>query len=109
MDGSSLIEQARAASGLSRRRLAHAAGISQSTLSRIIAGDRVATMPEIVMIAQATGQTVAQLTGTSTVAGRVQCATSRANSSGTDGMRDALLRFLELDDYLDCHAVPPGI
>lgn len=47
-------------------------GIAQSTLSRIISGDRPATMPGIVLMAQATGHAVAQLTGASTVEGRAQ-------------------------------------
>lgn|SRR5690554_6551965 len=67
-----LIERARAAAGLSQRALAEATGISQSTLSRIISGDREAKMPEVVAIAWATGHTVAQLTGVGTVADRAQ-------------------------------------
>lgn len=90
---------------MSQRALADATGISQSTLSRIIAGDRVAKLPEIVSIAWATGHTVAQLTGASTVAGRVQCAARGTNGSGMEDMREALLRFLELDDYLDEQAI----
>ncbi|HEY4464374.1 MAG TPA: helix-turn-helix transcriptional regulator [Streptosporangiaceae bacterium] len=101
-----LIERARVAAGLSQRALADATGISQPTLSRIISGDRAAKMPEIVLIAQATGHTVAQLTGTGTVAGRVQCAARATNGTGMEGMREALLHFLELNDYLDDQAVP---
>ena len=80
-----LIERARVAAGLSQRGLADATGISQPTLSRIISGNRVAKLPEIVLIAQATGYTVAQLTGTETVADRVQCAAQATNDSGKDG------------------------
>jgi transcriptional regulator with XRE-family HTH domain len=105
LDVGALIERARAAAGLSQRGLADATGISQSTLSRIISGDRVAKMPELVLIAQATGHTVAQLTGAGTVAGRVQCAARGTNDSGMDGMREALLHFLELDNYLDDQAI----
>ncbi|WP_329005223.1 XRE family transcriptional regulator [Kribbella sp. NBC_00709] len=101
-----LIEAALEAAGLSQRGLADATGISQSTLSRIIAGDRVAKLPEIVLIAQATGHTVAQLTGTSLVADRAQCAARATNDSGMDAMRQALLHFLELDSYLDDQAIP---
>jgi hypothetical protein len=75
-------------------------------LSRIIAGGRGAKLPEIIAVAWATGRTVAQLTGASTVADRVQCAARATNGSGMDGMREALVRFLELDDYLDEHAIP---
>ncbi|AYY15549.1 XRE family transcriptional regulator [Actinobacteria bacterium YIM 96077] len=104
-----LIERARAAAGLSQRALADVTGISQSTLSRIISGDRAAKMPEIVLIAQATGHTIAQLTGTRTVAGRAQCAARATNGSSMDGMREALLDFLELNDYLDDQAVPATV
>jgi len=105
----SQIEKARAAAGLSQRALADATGISQPTLSRIISGDRAAKLPEIVAISWATGYTVAQLAGTSTVADRVQCAARATNGSGMAEMRDALLRFLELDDYLDEQAIPTTI
>ena len=103
------IDQARAAAGLSQRMLAEATGISQSTLSRIISGDRVARLPEIVAVAWATGHTVSQLTGAGTVAGRVQCAARATNGSGMDEMRQALLHFLELDDYLDEQAIPAAV
>ncbi|UWZ53853.1 helix-turn-helix transcriptional regulator [Dactylosporangium aurantiacum] len=101
-----LVEKARVAAGLSQRALADATGISQPTLSRIISGDRVAKLPEIVAISWATGCTVAQLTGVSSVAERAQCAARATNGSGMADMRDALLHFLELDDYLDEQAVP---
>lgn len=104
-----MIEKARTAAGLSQRALADAAGISQPTLSRIISGDRAAKMPEIVAISWATGFTVAQLTGIAAVAERVQCAARATNGSGMEGMRDALLHFLELDDYLDEQAIPVAI
>lgn len=96
------IEQALGAAALSQRTLAQRSGVSQSTLSRIITGDRVAKMPEIVAIAWVTGRTVAQLTGTSTAADRAQCAARAANGSTMDGMYQTLLHYLELDDYLRC-------
>lgn len=105
-DVGALIERARRAAGLSQRALADVTGISQSTLSRMISGDRAAKMPEIILIAQATGHTVAQITGSGSVAGRVQCAARATNGSAMDGMRTALLDFLELNDYLDDQAVP---
>lgn len=104
-----LIERARLAAGLSQRALAEASGISQPTLSRIIAGDRAVKMPEVVAIAWATGHTVAQLTGAGTVADRVQCAARATNNSGMERMREALLHFLELDDYLNDQAIPATI
>src|SRR5215469_13304330 len=90
-----LVERARVAAGLSQRDLASRTGISQPTLSRIISGDRAAKMPELVAIAWATGHTVAQLTGVGTVADRAQCAARATNDSGMEGMRHALLYFLE--------------
>jgi transcriptional regulator with XRE-family HTH domain len=103
------IERAQVAAGLSQRALGDRTGISQPTLSRIISGDRVAKMPEIVAIAWATGHTVAQLTGAQAVADRAQCAARATNGSGIEGMRQALLHFLELDDYLDEQAIPAAI
>lgn len=101
-----LIERARVAAGLSQRGLADATGISQPTLSRIIGGDRVAKLPEIMAIAWATGHTVAQLTGGGSVADRIQCAARSTNDSSMDAMRESLLHFLELNDYLDDQAIP---
>ena len=106
VDVGALIDRARAAAGLSQRRLAEATGISQATLSRIISGDRIAKMPEIVLIAGATGHTVAQLTGTGDLAARVQCAARATNDCDMDGMRQTLLHYLELDSYLDDQAIP---
>lgn len=100
-----LIDQAREAAGLSQRALAAATGISQSTLSRIVSGGRVPTMPEVVAIAQATGHTVAQLSGVQSVADRVQCAARATNNSDMEGMKRRLLHFLELNDYLDDYAI----
>jgi len=104
-----LIDRAREAAGLSQRALADATGISQPTLSRIISGDRVAKIPEIVAIAWATGHTVAQLTGTGTVADRAQCAARATNDSEMNDMREALLHFLDLNDYLEDQAIPATI
>ena len=104
-----LIERARVAAGLSQRALAEASGISQPTLSRIISGDRVAKVPELVTIAWATGHTVAQLAGAGTVADRVRCAARATNDANMDRMRNALLHFLELDDYLDDQAIPATV
>ncbi|WP_019806996.1 helix-turn-helix domain-containing protein [Saccharomonospora halophila] len=108
-DNAALIDRARVAAGLSQRALAEATGMSQSTLSRIISGGRLAKMPELVAIAWATGHTVAQVTGAGTVADRAQCAARATNDSGMEDMRQALLRFLELNDYLDDHAIPATI
>lgn len=100
------IERARAAAGLSQRALADMTGISQPTLSRIVSGQRTAKMPELVAIAWATGATVAELAGTGTVAERAECAARATNHANMDGMREALLHFLELNDYLAGQAIP---
>lgn len=97
---STAIESARKAARLSQRTLAARTGISQATLSRILSGDRTAKMPEIILIADAVGCTVAQLTGTD-VARRVECAARSANGASMDSMRQRLIHFLELDAYLD--------
>jgi hypothetical protein len=82
---------------------------SQSTMLRIFSGDQVPKMPELVAIAWATGHTVAELTGSGTIAGRAQSAARPANDSGTDPMREALVQFLELDDYLTGQAIPATV
>jgi hypothetical protein len=66
-------------------------------------------MPEVMLIAEATGHTVAQLTGTGTVADRAQCAARATNDCDMESMREALLHFLELDDYLSDQAIPVTI
>lgn len=100
------IERARVAASLSQRALADATGISQSTLSRIISGQRPVKVPELVAIGWATGVTVAELAGTGTVAERAEGAARATNHADMDGMREALLHFLELDDYLSGQAIP---
>lgn len=99
------IENAREAAGLSQRALADKTGISQPTLNRILTGERAAKMTEIILIADATGCTVAQLTG-SGVADRVRCAARATNGSSMAAMRQRLLHFMELDALLDDHAIP---
>lgn len=101
-----LIDRARADAKLSQRRLADLTGIPQTTISRIISGDRPVKMPEIVRIAQATGTTVAQLTDTSDIPQRVQYAARSTNGSSMETMRRKLLKFIELNDYLDDQGIP---
>lgn len=100
------IDRARNSAGLSQRALADRTGISQATLSRIINGDRVAKMPEIIQIADETGCTIAQLTGTGDTASRVQYAARATNGSAMEQMRERLQHFIELDAYLDDQAIP---
>jgi hypothetical protein len=84
-------------------------GISQSTLSRVISGQRAAKVPELAAIAWTTGVTVAELAGTGTVAERAECAARATNHADMDGMREALLHFFELDDYLSGQAIPVAV
>lgn len=100
-----VIEQARRSAGLSQRALAERAGISQPTLSRIIAGERPAKMPEIIALARATGWTVGALAGSSAVSDRAECAARVTNGSDGAELRTELLRFLELDAYLEDQAI----
>lgn len=97
---SATIESARTAAKLSQRELATRAGMSQATVNRILSGDRTAKMTEVIRIADATGCTVAQLTGTS-IADRVQYAARATNGSDMSTMRRRLLHFMEVDAYLD--------
>ncbi|WP_343233504.1 helix-turn-helix transcriptional regulator [Streptomonospora sp. PA3] len=103
------IERARADAGLSQRALAERAGMSQPTLSRIVSGDRAAKIPEILAIAWATGHTYAELAGLTKVADRVQCVARATNGSDMEGMRQKLLAYIELNDYLDDQAIPATV
>lgn len=94
------VERARAAAGLSQRGLAEATGISQASLSRLIAGTRTPKAPELVSIADATGTTYAALAGTGPSA-RARCVARSTNGNRMDGMREVLAGYLDLDGYLD--------
>ncbi|GAA1882780.1 hypothetical protein GCM10009715_31460 [Paeniglutamicibacter psychrophenolicus] len=100
-DIGALIAEAMRGANLSQRALADQTDISQSTICRILSGERLAKMPEIIQIAWATGRTVAQLSGMRTLSDRVQCAARATDGSDMNRMRGALLNFLELDEYLD--------
>lgn len=99
------IKNALTAAGLSQRALANATDLSQPTINRILTGDRTPKMTDIILIADATGCTVAQLTGTG-VADTVRCAARSVNGSTMDEMHQRLLHFMELDAYLDNQAIP---
>lgn len=93
------------ASNLTQHSLADRTGISQSTLSQILSGQRTAKLPEIILIAEATGHTVAELTDKS-IADRLQYAARAANNSDMEIMREKLLQFFELDAYLEDQVIP---
>lgn len=101
----SLIAGAMDDAGLSQRALSDRTDISQSTISRILAGERVAKMPEIIQIAWATGRTVTHLSGIRSISERAQCAARATNGTAMNGMRGSLLNFLELDEYLTRQAI----
>ncbi|MCQ9339563.1 helix-turn-helix domain-containing protein [Corynebacterium phoceense] len=94
------INEALVSTQLSQRALADRTGLAQSTLSRIVNGTRTATMPELVRIAAATGTTVGLLTGTSDAPARVQYAARSTNGSTMTTLRDKLISFVEINDYL---------
>ncbi|WP_080733300.1 helix-turn-helix domain-containing protein [Rhodococcoides fascians] len=100
------IDRAIVDAGMSQRSVSSLTGISQPTLSRVIAGTRAAKTNELLALARATGCTVAELSGGSTVAGRVQCAARSTNGAGMEEMRARLLHFLELDAYLEDQGIP---
>ncbi|MDR0593096.1 MAG: helix-turn-helix domain-containing protein [Bifidobacteriaceae bacterium] len=102
------IEAALEMAGLSQRALASRTGIPQTTLSRIITGRRTAKMTEIVKIADATGATVAQLTGTS-ASRRARYTARPVDGAGVEKMRAQLAHFIELNAYLDDLAIPDHV
>lgn len=101
------ISTALQASGISQRQLAEKTGISQSTISRILSGDRRMKMPELILIADAIGCTTTQLSG-SGVAQRVRCAARSTNGSRVTALKSRLLHFMEIDALLDELNVPEG-
>lgn len=99
-DSSRAVEIACARAGLSQRLLAARTGISQSTLSRIMNGERLVKATELLLIADATGSTIAELSDTA-IADRVELAARLSNGAASSAMRERLLHFIEVDAYLD--------
>jgi transcriptional regulator with XRE-family HTH domain len=96
------VAQARQAVGISQRTLSQRTGISQATLSRIESGERAPKMNEVISLAWALGSSVAELTGHSAVRDRVECvARASDNAASMEAMRRELIRYLELDAYLE--------
>lgn len=104
-----LIEAALATSRLSQRAVSDQTGIPQASISRIIHNTRQAKTTEIILIAEATGHTYEQLTGGGTTEDQVQWAARASGSGGMDGMKKAILRFMDLDDYLTDQAIPAAV
>lgn len=91
---------------LGQRALARETDIAQARLSRIIAGAVEPKLPELILIAEATGTTLAELTGVGSIADRAQSAARATDGAGMDEMRRELVAYLELDAYLDDQAIP---
>lgn len=87
---------------LSQRELAAATELSQATLSRILSGKRDAKLPELVLIADATGTTLTRLTG----AGAETRHERLARDGGDSQLEARLIDFLDLWAYLDDQAIP---
>lgn len=102
----SRVVRARERVGLTQRALARKTAIPQAMLSRIEAGTRVAKMPEVIRIALATGSSVAELTGHSSVRDRAVCVARATDSDAIEPMREELLYYLELDAYLADQGIP---
>lgn len=92
--------------GMTQRRLASTAGISQPTLNRILKGDRMPTMPELICLAEALGCTVGELTGESRVAQRLVGAARTSADVSVSDLSDELVHYFELDAFLDAHGIP---
>jgi transcriptional regulator with XRE-family HTH domain len=100
------IAKAREASGLSQRALAKTTGIPQTRLSRIESGALDAKMNEVLALAWATGSSISELTGYSSVRERLVCAARASDNASMEAMRKELTHYLELDAYLEDQAVP---
>lgn len=106
-DIAAAIKLACESAGISQRELAAKTGLTQPTLNRILTGTRTPKLPELILIAGATGCTIAQLTD-SVIADRVQSAARATNGSDMASMKQRLLHFMELDAYLDDQAISKG-
>ncbi len=99
------IERVRERLGLSQRGLAVSAELSQSTLSRIESGARAPKMSELIVIAEALGCSVSEISEHSAVRDRVVCFARAENGSDMSSMRRELVHLLELDAYLDEYGI----
>lgn len=92
-------------SGKSQREIARETGIPQARISRIASGDLTPKAPELYLLANATGATVRALTESHTIAGRVEYAARASEGSGMEKMRETLISYMELNDYLHDQAI----
>ena len=98
------VAEAIAASHKSQRRIAAESGLSQSMLSRIVAGDREPQLPELLAIGEATGFSLRQLSGDG-LDERVQVA-ARSTGPSARQLYGQMVYLAELDSFLESFAVP---
>lgn len=101
------IKRMRESLGIDQRTAAHTSGLSQSTWSRIEAGEKEATLGQLAGAASALGCTVESLTDSSPVRERLQFATRQARAASGALEKDALNRIkdrlafmMEVDAHL---------
>lgn len=94
------IKTGRAVLGLDQREAAERSGLSQAKWSRIESGAKVASLGEIMAIAQALGTTPGYLTGQSELMQRVAVA-ARADGTDTTAVEDRLRHLMEVDSLFD--------
>ena len=100
-----LVGAALASSNMSQRSIADETGIAQAAISRIINGTRQAKTTELILIAQATGHTYAQLTGGGIAEDQISWAARSTEGSGMADMKKAVMDFMDLDAYLTDQAI----
>lgn len=100
----SYVEAALEHAAITQRQLAGQTGIAQSTISRIVRGNRQPTVPELIKISESTGYSLTQLTGTG-VSQRLQTAARSVDGASMTQMRERLEFMLELDAFLDDQAI----
>lgn len=96
------IKKMRERVGMGQRQLARLSSVPQTTISRIESGLREPSAAETVLLADAVGATVGEITGDSYVERESVCA-ARAVGDDVDAMQRELVALLEVSDVLDRH------
>lgn len=95
------IRAARAAVGVTQETAADALDVSQPTYSRIEAGERPLTGPELITLADLFEIRVGALLAYPEIQARARfAARTNGGSAGMEGMKQRLCAYLELDSYL---------
>lgn len=92
-------------SGKSQREISRESGIPQARISRLASGDLTPKAPELLLLANATGSTVRTLTGSQAIADRVEYAARASDGSSMVKMREIVIAYMELNDYLHEQAI----